>query len=418
VKWNDITPRGSAAYNLTGDGKTAVKFAIGKYVVAQDGGGTFGANIVDQNRLAATTVNRAWTDNNHDYVPDCDLLNPLAQSPATTGSIDTCGAYSNSNFGKNVYTNTYDPELIHGWGVRPFDWEMSASIQRELLPKLGVNVGYFRRWYGNFVTTDNRAVGPEDFSQFSITVPTDSRLPDGGGYTVTGFNNVNPAKFGLTDNFITRADKYGKQTEMWQGVDINVVARGYRGLTFSGGTSTGRAVTDDCEVAAKLPETYQGLTTFGVASSSLFPLQWCHLEQAWLTQFKGLGAYLVPKADVLVSATFQSAPLNQHLSANFVASNALVQPSLGRPLSGNAANVTVNILQPGQEYGERSNQLDLRFAKVLRFGGSRTNVGIDLYNALNANPITAYNQTFGARWLVPQTIMPARFLKFSAQVDW
>jgi hypothetical protein len=119
---------------------------------------------------------------------------------------------------------------------------------------------------------------------------------------------------------------------------------------------------------------------------------------------------------VLFSATFQSQP-GPVLAANFNVPNALVQPSLGRPLSGGTANVAVNLIRPGDLYGDRTNQMDFRVAKVLTFGSTRTNVGVDLYNALNANPVTSYNQTYGANWLRPQAIMPARFVKLSVQLD-
>ena len=104
------------------------------------------------------------------------------------------------------------------------------------------------------------------------------------------------------------------------------------------------------------------------------------------------------------------------LAANFNVPNAQII-GLGRPLSGGAANVSVNLVAPGDLYGDRSNQLDVRFAKVLTYGRTRTNVGVDLYNALNASPATTYNQTFGPRWLTPTQIMPARFVKFSMTLD-
>jgi len=56
---------------------------------------------------------------------------------------------------------------------------------------------------------------------------------------------------------------------------------------------------------------------------------------------------------------------------------------LGRDLSGNAANVTVNLVEPATLYGDRNNQLDFRFAKILRLGRTKTQVGLDLYNATN-----------------------------------
>jgi hypothetical protein len=395
VNWNDITPRMAVAYDVAGDGRTGLKFTIGKYMVAQDGGGVFGSNLNPTQRLANSTT-RAWNDANRNFVPDCDLLNPNANGE--------CGAFSNRAFGQNVYSNNYDQDLIKGWGVRPYQWETSLVLQREVMPRVGVSGGYFRRWYGNFIVTDNLALGPQDFDSFSIVVPSDSRLPGGGGQTLTGLYNVSPTKFGLVDNFITTSTKYGNQVEYWQGVDLNVNVRGVRGITFSGGLSTGRRLEDTCEIRAALPE-----------SDPLNP--YCRFQEPFLTQFKFLSAYLLPRIDVLVSATLQSAP-GQQLAANFNVSNAAIAPSLGRNLAGGAANATINLVEPGTFYGDRSNQLDLRFAKVVRLGGSRTNIGIDVYNALNASPVTAYNQTFGATWPRPNAIMPARFLKLSAQIDW
>jgi hypothetical protein len=201
---------------------------------------------------------------------------------------------------------------------------------------------------------------------------------------------------------------------------VNVNARGVNGLTMQGGVSTGRWDVDECELAKALPESFQsGQTLFfgAVFGSAVGPVSLCHVREPFLTQVKGLASYLVPRVDVLVSATFQSAPGIQ-LGANFNAPNALVAPSLGRSLAGNAANVTVNLVEAGKQYGERTNLLDLRFAKVVRAGRTRTNVGIDLYNSLNGNAGTAYNQTFGPSYLTPTLIMPARFVKFSVQLDW
>ena len=88
-------------------------------------------------------------------------------------------------------------DALAGFGVRPYNWEFSTSVQHEILPGVSVDVGYFRRWFGNFRVIDNLALAPSDFDQFSLTVPSDSRLPNGGGYTVTGLYNVKPEPFTL-----------------------------------------------------------------------------------------------------------------------------------------------------------------------------------------------------------------------------
>ena len=140
----------------------------------------------------------------------------------------------------------------------------------------------------------------------------------------------------------------------------------------------------------------------------------------FLTQLKFLGTYTLPKVDVQVSSTFQSIP-GTPISANKVYQNAEVRPSLGRDLSAGAANVTVNLVHPGTVYGDRLNLLDLRFGKVLKFGRTRSVISLDLYNTLNSSAVIGENTTYvnatPTGWRIPTSIVPARFAKFSLQLD-
>ena len=142
----------------------------------------------------------------------------------------------------------------------------------------------------------------------------------------------------------------------------------------------------------------------------------------------------MPKIEVQVSSSFQFKPgtlgiggndsgtNGTSISANYAAPNSVIQSSLGRLPTGGLANgnTTVDLLLPGQLYGDRVNQVDLRFTKILRFGRTRSQVGVDLYNVANANPGLTYNQTFtgaGATWLRPTTILLPRFARFNVTVD-
>jgi len=226
-----------------------------------------------------------------------------------------------------------------------------------------------------------------------------------------------PTGFGRVDNFVTRAGSFGEQVEHWNGVDVTLNARLPHGLAVQGGISSGRTTTDNCAVISLLPEALFGAASLGTGNAgSWLPAQYCHLESPFLSQVKALGAYTIPKIDVQFSGTFQSKPGPQ-LAANFNVSSAVAAASLGRPLSGGAANVTVNLVEPGALYGDRVNQLDFRVAKILRIGRTRSQVGFDLYNALNSSAVQTYNQTFGARWLTPTLVLPARFAKVSVQFD-
>jgi hypothetical protein len=230
-------------------------------------------------------------------------------------------------------------------------------------------------------------------------------LPDGGGQTISGLYDVVPVLSGVTDNYQTFADVYGHRRRHWNGVEVNFTARIRGGLTFQGGTSTGRRMDDTCEIRAALPET-----------ALLDP--YCLSEPPFLTDFKGLGSYTIPRIDVQVSGTFQSLP-GDALEANYNVPSETARLTLGRPLSGNVQFANINLVEPGDVIGDRINQLDFRVGKVFRFGGKRAQIALDLYNALNGNPVESYNQAFiaGGAWLVPQGILTARFAKLTAQFD-
>lgn len=397
--FNDITPRFGAAYDVFGDGTTSFKINLGKYLEATSLWDRYTINNPAQTTRFQRTTNRNWNDTDRDFVADCDLMNP-----ATNGE---CGPWLSPTFGSRLQGARINPEILSGWGVRPSDWQFGASIQRELLPRTSVEVGYNRRWFQNFTVTDNQAVGPSDFDSFSIVAPSHADLPDGGGYSTTF---VDPRSL-ATNNYITFETDYGKaRQQYWHGVDINVQARWVNGLVVQGGTTTGRAVQDFCDVAQQLPELFAGATRAPVAS--------CKTQDDWQTQFKGVASYTVPKVAVQVSAALQLKPGNR-VAANYTALNTDVERSLGRLPTGGLSNgnTVVNLIIPGDLYGERINQVDLRMAKVLRLGRTRADVGFDLYNVLNANPGLTYNQTFtgtGQTWLRPTTILFPRFVRFNA----
>jgi hypothetical protein len=427
--YNDVTLRMGAAYDLAGNGKTAVKMTLGQYLEGAGVSGTY-ANTNPSLRMPQTTtvfgaagVTRAWTDVNQNFVPDCDLRNPGAQDLSRVGG-DLCGVMSNTSFGANVLTNSFDPALLEGWGVRPSDWHLGVSLEQQVGSRSSFAVTYTRRWYDGFSAVDNRALLPSDLTPFSIVAPVDPRLPDGGGYVVSGLYDVVPAKVGAVDNLVIDSSAYGRWYQYFNALDVTFRVRSLKGLTLAAGTSTGQTVADNCAVRASLPElatTATGTTAFGpgLGTSAVTPVSpYCHAAFGILTQLRGFSSYVMPKIDVELAATFQSKP-GPMLAANYVVPNAEVAPSLGRNLSGNAANVTVNLIAPGTMYGDRINQLDVRVSKRLRFQRLRTFIALDTYNVLNSSVVLSYNPAFvpGGTWLQPLTIMSPRLIKITAEVD-
>jgi hypothetical protein len=418
LAWKDITPRFGLTWDVNGNGKTAIKTSLNKYLV---GLGTFSfaeTNSVTSannpvNRLANNTT-RPWTDNG-DFIPQCNLNNP-----ALNGE---CGAIANPNFGLvGAPTVTYDADYLHGWGKRNFNWEFSLGVQREIVPRVSAEVSYFRRWYGNYTVANNLAYNRSDFTVTSLAIPSDPVLPGGGGGSVANVYYL--AGFPKPDNWkVSLTDAYGKRTEHWDGIDVTGNARIRNGLTIQGGVSTGKTVLDNCDLAnnPELAELNAGQLApfFGpLFFATATPLGFCHADQGFITQIKGLASYVIPRIDLQLAGTYQGLP-GPMLVANYNA--PLPTAILPFPLK------VVQIVEPGAAYGDRMNQFDFRISKVLRFSNTRTMVGLDIYNLLNSTPVLSDNATYSPPpfpggpanpYRTPLTMLQARFFKFSAQFDW
>ena len=419
-KWSDINPRLGVSYDLFGTGRTVAKFTIGRYI----SGGSLATNVNPVN-TSVNNATRSWTDSNVNYAPDCDFSNP-----ATNGE---CGPLSNLNFGKaNPAATQFDKEVLEGWGVRPYNWSVSAAVQRQLGRSTSVDISYYRRWYGNFTVVDNQLVTPEDYDPFCITVPTnDSRLP-AAGQQICGFYDIKPAKNGLSQNLVRLAKHYGDQSEIYNGIDASVNWR-IQGLTLFGGLSTGRTTTSQCFVV-DAPVVYLTPTPLvspatPTATNAQSPMSNCNVVPPFLTQYKGYGVYQLPYG-FSVSGTYQAVPQPASggaytaITADYVATSAEIRPSLGRDLSAGAnGTATLELIKPFSMVGGHSKQLDLRVGKLLAASGkTRVRVALDIYNVFNSNDWQTSTTRFSSnaaanRWQRPTLILQARYFQIGTQID-
>jgi hypothetical protein len=432
--WRDLSPRLGFAYDLFGNGRTAVKVGASKYLNAET---VSTASSINPINTLSSSINLTWTDNNGDKtifnadgtVQDKDLRNgdptqdELAPIPAS------------STFGQLVPSTTItDASVRDGFGRRGYSWEYSAGVQHELFPRVSVNFNYYRRPTGlNHVSTDNINIGPEHYQgPYCVTTPVDPRLPNGGGWDLCGIYQLRPEAFSIltqnvqtyTKNHIERAGSSGKRTTYNHGYDLTVNARLQGGTIVQGGINADRSVSDDCYTAdLGSPQALQINPITGDP--------FCHTVTPFRPDVKLIASHPLPWFGLNVSGTYQRTP-GPSRSATWTISQATanangwaISTAPGSSAAAIAAATTsFSLFQSGQHLEEPLNQLDLRMSKrfTLR-GGQRLLVNVDLYNAFNSAWVYTQNGTLGTNyaiattWLRPSQVLQARMFKVGGQFD-
>jgi hypothetical protein len=399
--WKDISPRVGIAYDLFGNGKTAVRASIARYVNGEEVGTVINAN---PETTIGTTDTRTWKDLNGDKT----IFNP-------DGSVQTTelGASTNSNFGKVIPSNTTtDPSVLNGWGARPYNWEFQGSVQHQLVQNLSLNVSYYRRSFRNQVIQDNVPLGKNAYDgPFCITAPLNPNLPNGGGYPVCGLYDLKTQFVGQVQNVRKLASAAGGITDVYQGYDINVTSRFAKGTFIQGGILSQTRHYNTCNAPL----------IAGILQVNSPEARFCDQRFPYRPDLKLSGSHILP-LDFNISATYQFSMLTSpNILATWSAPNALIAPALGRNLSGNALVKTVSLIEPGKVWGDNLNQLDLRFSKRFNLERTRFRVDADLYNLFNSNWPFSLNNTFStlssSNWMRPTNVLQGRLFKLGGQFD-
>jgi hypothetical protein len=318
--------------------------------------------------------------------------------------------------------------LLHGWGVRPWNWEFSGGVQHEFIPRVSGSITYYHRVNGGFTVTKNTDVCASDFTTYNLAVPTDSRLPL-SGQSLT-FYDINPGLTCkgvsplLTNNFITAASNYGNEYQHYNGFDITGNVRALKDVTVVGGITAGRQMMDNCQLMKQLPELFYG------GGATPIPQQFCHFVSGRAPQYKALVSYNLPWQNIRVSGNYQSLP-GPVRQASVIYSQAQVAAALGRTatVTGNKTANTIpyncclnSTTLSGSDYGDRLNQFDLRFSRIFKFGERGTlDANFDIYNAFNSDAVLTESATYaganGGAWLLPTSVIVGRIIKFGGRWD-
>jgi hypothetical protein len=373
--WNDWSVRLAGAYDVFGNGKTAFKANASKYIASAAAG--FAQNF---NPMTYSTQTRAWID--------LDGNKSLLDAAGNIQFGEVFGG--TANFGQ--ITSRPDPELERG-----YNWEYSASVQHELMERVSVNFGYYRRNFYNLDVTDNLNLAVTDWSPFSINTPADNRLPLSG--QPIDMYSLNASKVGTpTDNLRSFS---GINTTVYNGIELSANLRREKLLLF-GGINTERRATTTCDERDN-------------PNSARF----CDSIPPFRTTLKLSGAYQLPW-EFQLSGTFMAIP-GPDVDANYAVTSAIA----GRPVIGSTAGgttITVNLAEPNTVFLDYQNKLDLRVARNFRFDRYRIQGFADFFNVLNAGTVVRVNENYGAnpatnQWMTPTGIMEARYVRFGLQMS-
>jgi len=306
-------------------------------------------------------------------------------------------------------------------------------VQQEIIPRLSGEFSYTHRTFSGFFVTDdlNRSIAT-GYETYTLTAPSDSRLPGGGGYPITVYTPTAAAAAIPARTYLTSETEFGSARDShWDGFDITFNARLRSGFVASVGTSTGRSIVNTCATATK----YNQVTT-GLVNTELGPdPRGCNSVEPFQTTIRGLASYTIPKVDVLVSATVRSQPpvllaATANTTAQWIVPNSVIAAALGHLPAGALANGTTTIPigdNVNRIYADnRRTQVDMRFAKVIRIGRTRSDIGVDLFNLFNTNYATAYNTNYTyitdnsprpSGWGTPTSIYTPRFVRVNYTID-
>jgi hypothetical protein len=370
--WSDWSVRIGAAYDLFGNGRTALKASVGKYMGAQ----TLGL-AESVNPIRSRTESRTWTD-----------LDGNGTALDSNGNVQPgeIGASPVGNFGIPAGATVFDQDT-----PRPTNWEETVSVTHEVRSGLAVTAGYYRRHFQNLSITRNLAVDPfTDYTPFEITAPSHPDLPGGGGERITMYN-LNRDRVGVpAQNVSTFSDA---NTRVYNGFEVSVNARLPRNGFILGGLTTERTATNTCDV------------------NNPNNLRFCEVTPPFQTLYKLSFGYTIPW-DVQFSGSLQAVPGND-IDANYSFNSAVA----GVTLNG-VNSLSVNLVEPETKFYDYQTQLDARLARSFRVGsGKRLQAYMDIFNLLNASTVVSVNQTFGQNWLRPLVVTQARRFQFGARFD-
>jgi hypothetical protein len=353
-QWTNVVPRLAAAYDVFGNGRTAIKASASQYVKNEGMGFTLTGN-----NMSLSSNRRSWTDLNGDRQAQ---NNELGASTGFTGGAGT----------------KIDPDL-----KRPNNWEYTASFQHELMPRLSVSAAYFRRVWHDLYGVKNTLVTPADYTPVLIVNPLT-------GASLTVYNQSLPTQ-ALVNLFLSN---YDELNTTYNGVELKAERRFSRGANLFGGVTIGRNRGSTRGSNADLNNPNVLINHIGaVGFDSTY-------------QYKIAGVYPLPYG-VNISGALQitsGLPLTRVFTVTRTQVPGLTQ-----------VTQAVDLLPAGDVRLPMRQLLDLRFGKLFRTPFGNFEGMADLYNVFNSDATIGEVTAVGPSLGQASEVVQGRLLRLGVQ---
>ena len=445
--WDDIVPRVSVTYDLFGDARTALKFSMNKYMRPYASG-----HAERYSPYREVSDRRPWFDcamnpSVHTTGADGDPRAACATAAQLGGLPASPEHYLSTNYdgipqdheigllgnstvfregGVAIPSSQADPNL-----QREYNWEYNAGIQHELLPRVSLNIGWYRRVFGDIEARSNRAIvscdptialdGERCGSWIPFTINFDD--PDGhvSRLRALGQNidlpsgsflayDLDPAFRGQIENYDVTSDI---NRTYYNGFEVSINARLPNGGSIFGGWTASQNIQDTCGLlvnpnGVSIEDPVRG-SDEGIIRGGRYCNQ-SELGMPFRNDFKLFATYPLP-AGFEFSGSIQAYSGGER-ELTWSVPNSYIPH--GTPTS----RPTVQLYAPGTNYLPYWTQVDIAVRKLFRIGNIESSVQADFYNLLNAAVVVDETESYGGSLGRPTRLLQGRLLRTAFQLKW
>jgi len=371
--------RAGASYDMTGNGRTALKGSYSRY------GLQVGIDRVTRvNPLSNSSQDCAWTDPNRD-------------GKFQSSELGTCPGFASIS---TFYPDADGP----GW---PYSDEVTAGVEHQVMRDMRVGAMYYYRTNRDQLGVRNLAVPTSAYTPFNATIPGGPN----GATTLTVYN-LNPAFNGLQNNILDN-DPY--LDTKYTGIEFTANKRFSRNWQMVAGLTIGKN-TGGLNSGGTNPGQTDSATLAGFSGGDLNDPNNTRFSNGIIgndseVAFRLSGSYRLPWSIDLAGSLISNS------GYPYVSTYSLSRAAAAPTVNLTRASQTVFLSERGEERYPSVTMVDLRISRPIKFGTRQFNPQLDIFNIGNAATVVRYNPSVGSTYLAPGEILAPRIIRVGFSID-